>query len=63
MIIGDPYVFEIGDPVVDQYATERCVGIVIDIEQNDGGETVLVVESDTPSGEMWRILDKNAVLP
>lgn len=63
MIIGDPYIFEIGDPVVDQYATERCVGIVIDIEHNDGGETVLVVESKTQAGEIWQILDRNAVLP
>lgn len=63
MIIGEKFFFEIGDPVVDQSATDRRVGIVVDIESNEGGEKILVVETDGQPGEIWRVLDENAVLP
>lgn len=63
MIIGETFIFEIGDPVVDQSATDRPVGIVVDIESNEGGEKILVVETDGQPGEIWRVLDENAVLP
>ncbi|MDY0834328.1 hypothetical protein [Pseudomonas sp. SED1] len=63
MIIGEKFIFEIGDPVVDQSATDRRVGIVVDIESNEGGKKILVVETDGQPGEIWRLLDENAVLP
>lgn len=63
MIIGEKFIFEVGDPVVDQYAGDRRVGIVVDIESNQNGDKVLVVETDGTPGEIWRVLDVNAVLP
>ncbi|WP_174553765.1 hypothetical protein [Pseudomonas frederiksbergensis] len=63
MIIGEKFIFEVGDPVVDQHAVDCRIGIVVDIESNQNGETVLVVETDGTPGEIWRVLDANAVLP
>ncbi|SFS27672.1 hypothetical protein [Pseudomonas sp. NFACC42-2] len=63
MIIGEPDIFEVGDPVIDQCADDRRVGLVIAIEFDSTGEKVLVVETDGRPGEIWRVLDKDAVLP
>lgn len=63
MIIGEPDTFEVGDPVIDQYAEERRVGIVIAVEEDSKGEKILVVEAEGQPGEIWRIFDRNAVLP
>ncbi|MNP86578.1 hypothetical protein D3C76_1869080 [compost metagenome] len=63
MIIGEKFIFEGSDPVVEEHAADRGVGIVIDIESNQNGEKVLVVETDGTPGEIWRVLDENAVLP
>lgn len=63
MIIGEKFIFEIGDPVIDQSATDRRVGIIVDIEHNESGEKILIVETDGQPGEIWRVLDENAVLP
>jgi len=63
MILGNPDVFEVGDPVVDQYAVDRRVGIIISIEEGEDGGRVLVVEEDGHPGNVWRIPDANAVLP
>ncbi|GEM_PF-6579340 len=62
MIVGDKFIFEVGDPVVDQYAPERRVGIVVAIEGDDANRT-LVVEAEGNPDETWRIRDANAVLP
>lgn len=53
MIIGEPDIFEVGDPVIDQYAEERRVGIVIAVEEDSKGEKILVVEAEGQPGEIW----------
>lgn len=63
MIIGEPNIFEVGDPVIDQYDNDRRVGLVIAVEKNSNGEKVLLVEAEGHPEETWRILDANAVLP
>lgn len=63
MIIGEKFIFEVGDPVIDQGDAERRVGLVIAIEQDESGEKVLLVEDEGHPGQTWRILDKDAVLP
>ena len=62
MIVGDKLIFEVGDPVVDQYAAERRVGIIVAIEGDDDYRT-LVVEAEGNPKETWRVRDANAVLP
>jgi hypothetical protein len=62
MIVGDKLIFEVGDPVVDQYDAQRRIGIIVAIEGDDDDRTLVVGAEGNPQ-ETWRIPDANAVLP
>lgn len=63
MIIDGKFIFEVGDPVTDHTDAARRVGFVIAIEQDEVGEKVLLVEDEGRTGRIWRILDRDAILP
>ena len=63
LIIDGKFVFEVGDPVIDHADTERRVGLVIAVEEDENGEKVLLVEAEGHPGQTWKILDKDATLP